>query len=123
MSLLSDRRCRADSRMSCRYSTCLSLSSPEISSVSSCENPMTGRIGFGRAQPRKAAEGVVVREAVDVAVAARDESLLRAAEPRGVLDQRIENRLELERSRMRASGSLNRRTFSNLHRSSLGPAW
>jgi hypothetical protein len=84
---------------------------------------MTGRIGFGRAQPRKAAEGVVVREAVDVAVAARDESLLRAAEPRGVLDQRIENRLELERSRMRASGSLNRRTFSNLHRSSLGPAW
>ncbi len=40
MSLMRERRCRPDSRMSWRYSVCFSLTSPNIFSARISENPM-----------------------------------------------------------------------------------
>ena len=45
MSLISESRWRPDERMSCRYSACLSLSSPNIRSSSASEKPMTAFSG------------------------------------------------------------------------------
>src|SRR5258705_6311441 len=40
MSLMRERGCRPDSKMSCRYSVCFSLISPNIPSARTSENPM-----------------------------------------------------------------------------------
>ena len=45
MSLMRDSRCRPDSRMSARYSACLSLISPNIRSASTSEKPMIALSG------------------------------------------------------------------------------
>ncbi len=42
---MSERRCRPDSRMSCRYSVCFSLMSPNIPWASTSENPMMALSG------------------------------------------------------------------------------
>ena len=43
MSLIRERRCRPEDRMSCRYSACFSFTSPNIRSASTSEKP---RIAF-----------------------------------------------------------------------------
>ena len=82
MSLMSDSRCRPDSRMSPRYSACLSLISPNIRSERTSEKPMIALSGVRSSCDMLARNSLLCRLAVSSCAALR----LDLAEQPRVLD-------------------------------------
>ncbi len=82
MSLMSESRCRPEESMSCRYSSCLSLSSPNMRSSSASEKPMMALSGVRSSWDMLARNSDLCRFAISSCV----RLLAQLLEQAGVLD-------------------------------------